>query len=148
MKLSNLKPAAGSVKRNKRLGRGEGSTTGGTAGRGHKGSKARSGNSKKIGFEGGQMPLQRRIPKYGFKNFNRVEYKPLNLDILQSLAENKKITEINPTVLREVGLVSKNDLIKILGRGELKAKLTIKVHAFSASAKAAVENAGGSIEKI
>lgn len=148
MKLHNLKPATGSVKRNKRLGRGEGSTTGGTAGRGHKGARSRSGNSKKIGFEGGQMPLQRRIPKYGFTNFNRVEYKPLNLDILQKLAEDKKLTEITPEILKTAGLVSKNDLVKILGRGELKAKLNVKAHAFSASAKEAIEKNGGSTETI
>ncbi len=148
MKLHNLKPAKGSVKRNKRLGRGEGSTTGGTAGRGHKGAKSRSGNSKKIGFEGGQMPLQRRIPKYGFTNFNKVEYKPLNLDILQGLADEKKLTEITPEVLKVNGLVSKNDLVKILGRGELKAKLTVKAHAFSASAKEAIEKNGGVAENI
>lgn len=146
MKLHNLKPAIGSVKRNKRLGRGEGSTTGGTSGRGHKGQKSRSGNSKKIGFEGGQMPLQRRIPKYGFTNFNRIEYKPLNLDILQKLAEDKKLTEITPEILKTNGFVSKNDLVKILGRGELKAKLTVKAHAFSASAKAAIEKNGGVAE--
>src|SRR5690606_5185280 len=120
MNLSNLKPATGSVKKNnKRLGRGEGSTTGGTASRGHKGAKSRSGYSKKIGFEGGQMPLQRRLPKFGFTNFNRVEYKPLNLDVLQNLADNKNVTEITPEVLKANGLVSKNDLVKILGRGEL-----------------------------
>ena len=149
MKLHSLKPANGAVKRNKRLGRGEGSTTGGTAGRGHKGAKSRSGNSKKIGFEGGQMPLQRRIPKYGFTNFNRVEYKPLNLDVLQKLVDdNKKLTEITPEVLKLKGLVTKNDLIKILGRGELKAKLTVKAHAFSTSAKLAIEKNGGVAENI
>jgi len=148
MKLHNLKPAKGSVKRNKRLGRGEGSTTGGTAGRGHKGAKSRSGNKKKIGFEGGQMPLQRRIPKYGFTNFNRVEYKPLNLDVLQRLSEDKNLTEITPEVLKVNGLVSKNDLVKILGRGELKAKLNVKAHAFSETAKAAIEKNGGVAETI
>lgn len=148
MKLHNLKPAKGSVKRNKRLGRGEGSTTGGTAGRGHKGAKSRSGNKKKIGFEGGQMPLQRRIPKYGFTNHNKVEFKPLNLDILQKLSDDKKITEITPEVLKVNGLVSKNDLVKILGRGELKAKLTVKAHAFSAAAKEAIEKNGGVAENI
>lgn len=148
MKLSNLKPAQGSVKKGKRLGRGEGSTTGGTAGRGHKGAKSRSGYSKKIGFEGGQMPLQRRVPKYGFTNFNRVEYKPLNLDVLQQLADNKNITEITPEVLKTNGLVSKNDLVKILGRGELKAKLSVKAHAFSKKAIEAIENAGGTAEKM
>lgn len=148
MKLHNLKPAKGSVKRNKRLGRGEGSTTGGTSGRGHKGAKSRSGNKKKIGFEGGQMPLQRRIPKYGFTNHNKVEFKPLNLDILQRLSDDKKLTEITPEVLKVNGLVSKNDLVKILGRGELKAKLTVKAHAFSAAAKEAIEKNGGVAENI
>jgi large subunit ribosomal protein L15 len=148
MKLHNLKPAKGSVRKNKRLGRGEGSTTGGTSGRGHKGAKSRSGNKKKIGFEGGQMPLQRRIPKYGFTNFNRVEYKPLNLDVIQKLVDDKKITDITPEVLKVNGLVTKNDLIKILGRGELKSKVTVKAHAFSASAKAAIEKNGGVAENI
>lgn len=149
MNLSNLKPATGSVKKNnKRLGRGEGSTTGGTASRGHKGAKSRSGYSKKIGFEGGQMPLQRRLPKFGFTNFNRVEYKPLNLDVLQNLADNKNVTEITPEVLKANGLVSKNDLVKILGRGELKAKLSVKAHAFSKSAIEAIEKSGGNVEKI
>jgi len=148
MKLHNLKPAKGSTKRNKRLGRGEGSTTGGTAGRGHKGQKSRSGNSKKIGFEGGQMPLQRRIPKYGFTNFNRVVYKPLNLDVLQKLVDDKNITDITPEVLKVNGLVTKNDLVKILGRGELKSKVSVKAHAFSATAKAAIEKNGGTAENI
>lgn len=148
MKLSNLKPAKGSVKNKKRVGRGEGSTRGGTSTRGHKGAKSRSGYSKKIGFEGGQMPLQRRVPKYGFKNHNRVEYKPLNLDILQNLADQKKLTEIDPEVLRSNGLVSKNSKIKILGRGELKAKLTVKAHSFSATAKEAIEKNGGTAENI
>lgn len=148
MKLSNLKPAKGSIHREKRVGRGEGSTSGGTSGRGHKGAKSRSGNSKKIGFEGGQMPLQRRLPKYGFTNFNRIEYKPLNLDILQSLADKKGLTEINPEVLKSNGLVSKNDKIKVLARGELTATLTVKAHAFSAAAVAAIENKGGKVEKI
>lgn len=148
MKLSNLKPATGSVKKSKRVGRGEGSTSGGTSGRGHKGAKSRSGNSKKIGFEGGQMPLQRRLPKYGFTNFNRVEYKPLNLDVIQKLSEEKNISDITPEILKANGLVSKNDLVKILGRGELKAKVNIKAHAFSASAIAAIEKNGGKAEKI
>jgi large subunit ribosomal protein L15 len=148
MKLSNLKPASGAVHRSKRVGRGEGSTSGGTSGRGHKGAKSRSGNSKKIGFEGGQMPLQRRLPKFGFRNFNRVEYKPLNLDVLEALATEKKLTEISPESLRENGLVSKNDKVKILGRGELSAKINVKAHAFSASAIAAIEKNGGKAEKI
>lgn len=148
MKLNNLKPAEGSVKNNKRLGRGEGSTTGGTAGRGHKGAKSRSGYSKKIGFEGGQMPIQRRLPKFGFTNFNRVEYKPLNLDVLEKLATQYNLKEITPATLKEHGLVSKNDIIKILGRGELKAAVNVKVHAFSKSAAEAIEKAGGKAEKI
>ncbi|MBW7936116.1 MAG: 50S ribosomal protein L15 [Flavobacteriales bacterium] len=148
MKLSNLKPAKGAVHSSKRLGRGEGSTTGGTAGRGHKGAKSRSGNSKKIGFEGGQMPLQRRLPKYGFTNFNRVEYKPLNLDALQVLAEKSGVKEITIDLLRSNGLISKNDKVKILGRGELKAVITVKAHAFSATAIAAIEKNGGKAEKI
>ncbi|MBE2246714.1 MAG: 50S ribosomal protein L15 [Candidatus Competibacteraceae bacterium] len=148
MKLSNLKPAKGSVHRSKRVGRGEGSTSGGTSGRGHKGQKSRSGNSKKIGFEGGQMPLQRRLPKYGFTNFNRVEYKPLNLDALQALVDKAGISEISPEVLRTHGLVSKNDKVKILGRGELKSAIQVKAHAFSATAVAAIEKIGGKAEKL
>jgi large subunit ribosomal protein L15 len=148
MKLSNLKPAKGSIHHEKRVGRGEGSAIGGTSGRGHKGAKSRSGNRKKIGFEGGQMPLQRRLPKYGFTNFNRVEYKPLNLDVIQNLAENKGLNEITPEVLISNGLVSKNDKVKVLGRGELKTTLTVKAHAFSAAAIAAIENKGGKAEKI
>jgi large subunit ribosomal protein L15 len=148
MDLSNLKPAKGSVKTSKRLGRGEGSGSGGTASRGHKGAKSRSGYSKKIGFEGGQMPLQRRVPKFGFKNINRVEYKGVNLDTLQSLVEKKNVSAISVETLVENGLVSKNDRIKILGRGELKSKVDVKAHAFSASAKAAIEAKGGSAETI
>ncbi|MBX7093247.1 MAG: 50S ribosomal protein L15 [Flavobacteriales bacterium] len=143
MKLNNLKPAEGSVKANKRLGRGQGSGRGGTSTRGHKGDKARSGFKNKIGFEGGQMPIQRRLPKFGFKNINRVEYKGLNLDSIQALVEKKNLTEINPEVLFENGLVGKNDLVKILGRGELKAKVKISAHAFSAAAKTAIEGKGG-----
>lgn len=143
MDLSNLKPAKGSVKKNKRLGRGEGSTRGGTSTRGHKGQKSRSGYSKKVGFEGGQQPLQRRVPKFGFKNINRVEYKGINLDTIQAVAENKKLSKIDKDVLVSSGLASKNDLIKILGRGELKTKIEIKADAFSSSAKAAVEKQGG-----
>lgn len=148
MKLHNLKPAEGSVKKNKRLGRGQGSGAAGTAGRGHKGQKSRSGYSKKIGFEGGQMPLQRRVPKFGFKNPNRVEYKGVNLDTLQELVDNKKVKEISPEILYANGLVGKKDLVKILGRGELKAKLKVSAHGFSASAKAAIEGAGGSTDVI
>jgi large subunit ribosomal protein L15 len=143
MDLSNLKPAEGSTKNRKRIGRGQGSGRGGTSTRGHKGAKSRSGYKSKVGFEGGQMPLQRRIPKVGFKNINRVEYRGINLDALQILADKTKSGSIDMTLLMENGLASKNDLIKILGRGELKAKLDVKVHAFSATAKAAIENAGG-----
>lgn len=143
MKLNNLKPAKGSVKTNKRLGRGQGSGSGGTASRGHKGDKARSGFKTKIGFEGGQMPIQRRLPKFGFKNINRVEYKGLNLDAIQTLVDNKKITDFSPEVFVENGLAGKNDLVKILGRGELKSKVKISAHGFSATAKAAIEAKGG-----
>jgi large subunit ribosomal protein L15 len=146
MSLNNIKPAEGSTKTTKRIGRGQGSGAAGTAGRGHKGAKSRSGYSKKVGFEGGQMPLQRRVPKFGFTNFNRVEYKGINIDALQKLADDKKITEITPAVLNENGLVAKKDLVKILGRGELKAKLKVTVHGYSATAKAAIEAAGGTAE--
>ena len=146
MKLHELKPAKGSVKGGKkRLGRGEGSGTGDTAGRGHKGAKSRSGYSKKIGFEGGQMPLQRRIPKFGFTNINRKEYKPVNLSDLQSLVDSKKVKDsINIEQLVELGVVKKNDNVKILGNGELTAKLDVHAHKFSKSAKEAIEKAGGS----
>ena len=145
MELHNLKPAKGSVKKGKRIGRGEGSKRGGTATRGHKGQKSRSGYSKKIGFEGGQQPLQRRVPKFGFTNPNRVEYQGVNLDRLQELADNKKIkTKVDKKTLVDNGLAKKKDLVKILGRGELKAKLDITAHAFSSAAKAAIEKAGGS----
>lgn len=143
MKLHNLKPAKGSVKSGKRIGRGEGSGRGGTSTRGHKGAQSRSGYSRKIGFEGGQMPLQRRVPKFGFKNINRVEYRVINLDGLQALAEKKSLTEVNKEVLLENGLVAKKDLVKILGNGELKAKLKVSADAFSASAKKAIEDLGG-----
>jgi large subunit ribosomal protein L15 len=145
MDLSNLKPAEGSVKnQGKRVGRGQGSGKGGTATRGHKGAKSRSGYSKKIGFEGGQMPLQRRVPKFGFKNVNRVEYQGINLDTLQQLVEDKKIKDtVTVDTFVQLGLCSKNDLVKILGRGELKAKLNVTAHKFTATAKAAVEAAGG-----
>jgi large subunit ribosomal protein L15 len=143
MDLSNLKPAKGSTKKPKRIGRGQGSGRGGTSTRGHKGAQSRSGYSKKLGFEGGQMPLVRRLPKFGFKNFNRVEYKGINLDVLQLIHEKQNITVITPEVLVKSGYVSKNDRIKILGRGELKAKLEITVHAFSAAAKKAIEETGG-----
>ncbi|MGB2759505.1 MAG: 50S ribosomal protein L15 [Maribacter stanieri] len=145
MGLHNLQPAEGSVNRDgKRLGRGQGSGKGGTAARGHKGAKSRSGYSKKIGFEGGQMPLQRRVPKFGFTNINRKEYQGINLEKLQELVDNKILTnEVSLDLLIENGLVGKNDLVKILGNGELKAPLKISVHKFTASAKAAIEAAGG-----
>jgi len=145
MNLSNLQPAEGSVhNQNKRVGRGEGSGKGGTSKRGHKGAKSRSGYSKKLGFEGGQMPLQRRVPKFGFKNINRVEYQGINLDTLQSLVDNGFATDtVDFTTLLENRLATKNDLIKILGRGELKTKLKVSAHKFTATAKAAIEAAGG-----
>ncbi|MDP5060872.1 50S ribosomal protein L15 [Maribacter spongiicola] len=145
MGLHNLQPAEGSVNRDgKRLGRGQGSGKGGTAARGHKGAKSRSGYSKKIGFEGGQMPLQRRVPKFGFTNINRKDYQGINLEKLQELVDNKILTnEVSLDLLIENGLVGKNDLVKILGNGELKAPLKISVHKFTASAKAAIEAAGG-----
>ena len=145
MSLENLKPAEGSTQRQgKRLGRGEGSGKGGTAARGHKGAKSRSGYSKKIGFEGGQMPLQRRVPKFGFKNINRVAYKGINLDTLQNLAQEKKITkEVTFDKFVELRLAGKNELVKILGRGKLKSPLKVSAHKFSATAKAAIEAAGG-----
>ncbi len=147
--LSNLQPATGSThNQNKRLGRGQGSGKGGTASRGHKGAKSRSGYSKKIGFEGGQMPLQRRVPKFGFNNINRVEYQGINLDVLQQLVEKTNVKEINHEVLVANRLATKNDLIKILGRGELKAKIQVTAHKFTATAKAAIEAAGGEVKSI
>lgn len=145
MNLSNLQPAEGSVhNQNKRVGRGEGSGKGGTASRGHKGAKSRSGYSKKIGFEGGQMPLQRRVPKFGFKNINRVEYQGINLDSLQLLVENGVVSDtVDFTVYVDTRLATKNSLVKILGRGELKTKLKVSAHKFTASARAAIEAAGG-----
>ncbi len=148
MNLSNLKPAPGSIKGNKRVGRGQGSGRGGTSTRGHKGQKSRSGYSKKVGFEGGQMPLQRRVPKFGFTNINRVEYKGINISTLQELAEKKNISEFDVQTLIEAGLASKTDKIKILGNGELKTKLTVKAHAFSKSAEEAIVNLQGTAEKI
>jgi large subunit ribosomal protein L15 len=147
MDLSNLKPAEGSVKnQGKRIGRGQGSGKGGTATRGHKGAKSRSGYSKKVGFEGGQMPLQRRVPKYGFNNINRVEFQGLNIDTLQQLVDDKKIKDtVDFETLVNLRLASKNDLVKILGRGELKSKLKVSAHKFTASAKAAIEAAGGEV---
>lgn len=144
MNLSNLKPATGSVKSKKRVARGQGSGQGGTATRGHNGQKSRSGYSRKIGFEGGQMPLQRRVPKFGFKNVNRVEYKGINLDTIQALVDSKKIKdEVNFDVLVANGLARKNVLVKIMGRGALTAKLNISAHKFTATAVAAIEAAGG-----
>lgn len=145
MDLSNLKPAEGSVKnKGKRVGRGQGSGKGGTATRGHKGAKSRSGYSKKLGFEGGQMPLQRRVPKFGFTNINRKEYQGVNLDILQGLVDDKKIKDtIDFDTLVDLRLARKNEMVKILGRGELKAKLKVSAHKFTATAKAAIEAAGG-----
>jgi large subunit ribosomal protein L15 len=142
--LHNLTPAEGSVKKEKRIARGEGSGKGGTAARGHKGAKSRSGYSRKVGFEGGQMPLQRRVPKFGFTNINRKEYQGINLDKLQALVDSGKITDtVDLNVLIANRLVGKNDLVKILGGGELKAKLNVTVHKFTASAKSAIEAAGG-----
>ncbi|MEP7263034.1 MAG: 50S ribosomal protein L15 [Bacteroidota bacterium] len=147
MELHNLKPAKGAVKKDKRIGRGTGSGHGGTSTRGHKGAQSRSGYSRKAGFEGGQMPLQRRLPKFGFKNINRVEFTGINLDVLQQLAE-RNITEFNHDVFVKNGLASRKDKVKILGRGELKSVVSVTAHAFSATAKEAIEKAGGTaIEK-
>ena len=144
MNLSNLKPAKGSVKNKKRIARGQGSGHGGTATRGHKGQKSRSGYSKKVGFEGGQMPLQRRVPKFGFNNINRIDYKGINLDTIQALVDAKKIKdEVTFEILLANGLVRKNELVKILGRGALTAKLNVTAHKFTATAQAAIEASGG-----
>lgn len=143
MDLSNLKPAKGSVKNKKRLGRGEGSGYGDTASRGHKGAQSRSGYKRRVGFEGGQMPLYRRVPKYGFKNPFRVQYAALNLDTIQRLADEKGITTFDRNVFIENGLIGKHDLVKVLGRGELKAKVDVNADAFSNSAKQAIEKQGG-----
>ena len=148
MNLSNLTPASGSRKQRKRVGRGEGSGHGGTSTRGHKGAKSRSGYKSKIGFEGGQMPLQRRVPKFGFTNPNRVAYKGINLDTLQELIDRKSLKEVTPALLIENGLAQKKDLVKILGRGEIKAGVKVSAHKFSATAQSAIEAAGGSIEAI
>jgi large subunit ribosomal protein L15 len=148
MDLSNLKPAKGSVKKSRRLGRGQGSGRGGTSTRGHKGAKSRSGNSKKIGFEGGQMPLQRRVPKYGFKNINRREYKAINIITLQNLAEKNNLEKIDPEILAKAGLISKNDLVKILGKGTLERRLEVHAHAFSKSAVEAIEAQKGTVVKL
>ncbi len=148
MKLHTLKPAAGSTHSRKRIGRGPGSGKGGTSTRGHKGAKQRSGYSKKIGFEGGQMPLQRRLPKYGFKNINRVEYKAVNLSAIEALATEKGLDKIGIAELVSAGLMTSKQLVKILGNGELKAKVTVEAHAFSKSAEAAITAAGGTATKI
>jgi large subunit ribosomal protein L15 len=148
MNLNNLKPASGSVKKEKRIARGQGSGHGGTSTRGHKGAKSRSGYKSKIGFEGGQMPLQRRVPKFGFKNINRVEYKVINLDVIQNLVDKKNITEFTLDVYSENGLASGNDLVKVLGRGELNAAVKVTAHKFSASAKTNIESKGGSVTEL
>lgn len=148
MNLSNLKPAYGSIKSRKRIGRGTGSGRGGTSTRGHKGAGSRSGTSSKVGFEGGQMPLQRRVPKVGFKNPNRKEYVGINLDVLQSLVEKFNLSSVDFETLRTHGLVSRNDLIKILGRGELTTKIEVKAHAFTETAQKAIEANGGSTIKL
>lgn len=148
MDLSNLKPAQGSTFSRKRIGRGPGSGKGGTSTRGHKGAKQRSGYKTKIGFEGGQMPLQRRVPKFGFKNFNRVEYKAVNIEMLQSIAESKKLQAIDLQILADAGLVSTKQKVKILGKGTLSVPLTVTAHAFSKTAEAAIVAAGGTVVKL
>ena len=148
MNLSNLKPAEGSTKTRKRIGRGAGSGLGGTSTRGHKGAKSRSGYSKKIGFEGGQMPLQRRVPKFGFKNINRVEYKAINLYTIQTLADAKNLTKVGISDFIEAGFISSNQLVKVLGNGALTNKLEVEANAFSKSAAAAIEAAGGTVVKL
>ena len=148
MNLSNIKPAAGSVRANKRLGRGVASGKGGTSTRGHKGAKSRSGYSRKIGFEGGQMPLQRRWPKFGFNPIERVEYKGINLFALQALADEKKLSEVSVQTLIDAGMISKKQKVKILAKGELSAKLNVEAHAFSKSAQEAIEKAGGTVKIV
>jgi ribosomal protein L15, bacterial/organelle len=148
MNLSNLKPATGSVKTRKRIGRGSGSGLGGTSTRGHKGQKSRSGYSKKIGFEGGQMPIQRRLPKFGFKNINRIEYKAINLDTIQQLADSQKLTKIGVEELRNAGFVSSKQLVKILAKGTVTSALEVTAHAFSKTAEEIITQAGGSIVKL
>ena len=148
MNLSNLKPAEGSVKTRKRIGRGSGSGLGGTSTRGHKGQKSRSGYSKKIGFEGGQMPIQRRLPKFGFKNINRVEYKAINLDTIQQLADSQQINKIGIEELKNAGFISSKQLVKILAKGTVISALEITAHAFSKTAEEAITKAGGSIVKL
>lgn len=148
MDLSNLKPAKGSVKKKKRIARGIGSGKGRTATRGHKGQKSRSGYSRRFGFEGGQMPIHRRLPKFGFRNINRIEYKAINVDILEKIAKESSITVIDLDTLKKAGFIQKNDLVKILANGELTTKIEVKAHAFSKSAVEAIEKAGGKVEKI
>jgi large subunit ribosomal protein L15 len=148
MELHNLTPAAGSVKTRKRIGRGTGSGLGGTSTRGHKGAKSRSGYSRKVGFEGGQMPIQRRLPKFGFKNINSIEYKAINLEVLQALADSKNLSKIGLSELRDAGFISKNMLVKILGKGTLTSKLEVEANAFSKSAEAAISATGGTVVKI
>ena len=148
MNLTNITPAVGSTHNSKRIGRGQGSGKGGTSTRGHKGAKSRSGYSRKIGFEGGQMPLQRRLPKFGFNSPNRVEYKAINLSTLQELAEQKNLTKIDINALMEAGFITKKHLVKILGNGELKNKIEVEAQAFSKSAEAAILAVGGSVVKL
>ena len=148
MNLNSLRPAEGSIKTRKRIGRGPGSGLGGTSTRGHKGAKSRSGYSKKIGFEGGQMPLQRRVPKFGFKNINRVEYKAINLDVIQALADAKQVTKVGINELVEAGYISSNQLVKVLGNGSITTKLDVEANAFSKSAVAAIEAVGGNAVKL
>lgn len=148
MNLSNLKPASGSTKTRKRIGRGTGSGLGGTSTRGHKGAKSRSGYSRKIGFEGGQMPIQRRLPKFGFKSLNRIEYKPINLDVLQSLAETKNLTKIDVQTLIDAGFISSKHLVKVLGNGAITSKIDVEAHAFSKAAETAIQAVGGTVSKL
>ena len=148
MNLSNLRPAEGSTKTRKRIGRGPGSGLGGTSTRGHKGAKSRSGYKNKIGFEGGQMPIQRRLPKFGFKNINRVEYKAINIETLQKLSEAKGLAKIGINELQEAGFISSSQLVKVLGKGALTAKLEVEAHAFSKSAEAAIQAVGGTVVKL
>ena len=148
MDLSNIQPAPGSVKHNTRIGRGPGSGKGGTSTRGHKGAKSRSGYSRKIGFEGGQMPLQRRLPKFGFKNINRVEYKAINLDLIQALATAAQLQKVGLEEMRKAGFISRNQLVKVLANGAVTSALTVEANAFSAAAQKAIEAAGGTITKV
>ena len=148
MNLSNLRPAEGSTKTRKRIGRGPGSGLGGTSTRGHKGAKSRSGYKNKIGFAGGQMPIQRRLPKFGFKNINRVEYKAINIETLQKLSESKGLSKIGLSELQEAGFISSSQLVKVLGKGALTAKLEVEAHAFSKSAEAAIQAVGGTVVKL